>query len=245
MRWVRRLALWGVDYLAITAWQARGLLTARHPERLTRAGGTAAPVVLVPGIYETWTVFRILAAALHDRGHPVHPVPTLGYNRGPVEEMAARTARLVLERDLRGVVLVAHSKGGLVGKQVMLDPAVADRVVGMVAVNTPFAGSRYAVWIPVRAVRALGPKAPGILALAGQREVNARITSVYPTFDPHVPGGSALPGARNVEIPTTGHFRTLVHPQVVDAVVAEVARHAASGADAGGPPADEGAAGHG
>lgn len=225
-RWLSRAGLWAVDYAVITAWQLRGLLAPGDADRYRTGRAGAAPVVLVPGIYETWSVFRRAADALHDHGHPVHPVPTLGYNHGPVSEMARRSARLMTDLDLDGVVLVAHSKGGLIGKALMLDPLVGPRVSGMVAVNAPFAGSRYASWLPLPSVRALAPRHPSVLELAAQREVNHRITSVFPEFDPHVPGGSWLPGGCNVEVATTGHFRTLAHPEVLAAVLAGVHRHA-------------------
>jgi hypothetical protein len=37
---------------------------------------------------------------------------------------------------------------------------------------------------------------------------------VYAGFDPHIPEGSELPGAKNVRLETGGHFRVLAHPQV-------------------------------
>jgi hypothetical protein len=46
--------------------------------------------------------------------------------------------------------------------------------------------------------------------------VNARITSVWAAFDPHIPGGSSLPGAVNRRIDDGGHFRILRNPAVLD-----------------------------
>ena len=48
--------------------------------------------------------------------------------------------------------------------------------------------------------------------------MNARIVSAYGSFDPHIPGGSALPGARNVILETMGHFRVLGDARVLDEV---------------------------
>src|SRR5690606_6407410 len=117
------------------------------------------------------------------------------------------------EHDLGDAVLLAHSKGGLAGKLAMLGPE-ASRIRGMLAVATPFGGSRYARLMLPRTLRALSPRDPSIVSLAGQRRVNARIVSVYAGFDPHIPEGSELPGARNVRLETGGHFRVLIHPQV-------------------------------
>jgi triacylglycerol lipase len=109
---------------------------------------------------------------------------------------------------------VAHSKGGLVGKRLLAHP----RVDRLIAIATPFSGSVYANFLPGRTLREFRPTNDALLELAADVASNARIVSIYPSFDPHIPGGSALDGAVNIEIPTTGHFRILSDPQVVRAV---------------------------
>ncbi|GAA4628008.1 esterase/lipase family protein [Cellulomonas oligotrophica] len=223
-----RAAAWGRDYAWIAGAQGRAVL--RPPDPRALASGHRAPVVLLPGIYETWPVMATLARALHAAGHPVHVVPALGRNHRPLDASARLVARRMASLDLTGAVLVAHSKGGLIGKLVLGLPAGAPaadgtrtgRAVGLVAVNTPFAGSAYARWFPVRAVRALSPGDRQVLALAREVAVHARVWSVHARFDPHVPAGSWLAGAVNVRLPLDGHFRVLddprVHAVVLDAV---------------------------
>ena len=49
--------------------------------------------------------------------------------------------------------------------------------------------------------------------------------SVFGPFDPHIPGGSHLPGAAaNVELATPGHFRVLADPALPWTVRDAVAR---------------------
>jgi hypothetical protein len=119
------------------------------------------------------------------------------------------------------VVIVAHSKGGLIGKQVLLDD-VEGRVRRLVAIATPFSGSVLARLVPSRPVRAMGPDDATILALAGRPEINHLITSICPSFDPHIPTGSHLEGATNIPVAAIGHFRVLADPDVLDAVIAAV-----------------------
>src|SRR5690606_23294972 len=149
-----RLRERAADYAYVAARQVAGVLGARRPPS---GPGGGAPVVLLPGVYETWRLLGPLATALARAGHPVHAVPGLGYNRRPVADAADRTAAFRDEADLQGVVLVAHGKGGLVGKRVMLSPA-GSRVAGMVAVATPFRGSRYARYLLGRTLRAFSPR---------------------------------------------------------------------------------------
>ena len=54
-------------------------------------------------------------------------------------------------------------------------------------------------------------------------ETNRKIVSIFARFDPHIPEGSALAGARNIEIDTGGHFRILADVRVAAVVVAELA----------------------
>ena len=62
------------------------------------------------------------------------------------------------------------------------------------------------------------PDNAALLELAADVASNARIVSIYPVFDPHIPGGSALDGAVNIPIATTGHFRILGDERVIRAV---------------------------
>ncbi|MBO3095907.1 esterase/lipase family protein [Cellulomonas dongxiuzhuiae] len=220
-------AAWARDYVWIVAAQARATL--RPPPADALVSGDRTPVVLLPGIYETWPVMHALARALHAAGHPVHVVPALGLNRLGLEESARLVAARLAELGPDPVVLVAHSKGGLIGKLVLADPVVGPHVAGLVAVNTPFAGSVYARWFPARPVRALSPLDPHVLALAHDVATHARIWSVYARFDPHVPGGSELPGAVNVRLPLDGHFRPLDDPRLHAVVVDAVGRLTAPG----------------
>ncbi|WP_291056606.1 alpha/beta hydrolase [Herbiconiux sp.] len=210
---VRKAAWWARDYLYAVTWQLRALVDRTDPRYFET--GTATPLVVIPGVYETWRFLHPLIAELHDRGHPVHVVGPLRWNNRPVPEAAALVADYLDRHDLAGVVLVAHSKGGLVGKYAMSLGASAARIDAMLAVAAPFGGSRYARYLPARSLRIFRPTDATILELTRHADVNARIVSVYGRFDPHIPGGSALAGAKNVELDTGGHFRVLAHPRVL------------------------------
>ena len=212
----RRL-VWRIrDYWYVAARQATGVVVRGGVDRYRRPAEPRSPVVvLLPGVYESWTFLRPLARALWAHGHPVHVLPTLGYNRGPVPAAAELLERHLRDADLRQVVLVAHSKGGLIGKLTMIRHDPEQRIRGMVAVATPFAGSVYARWVPLPAVRAFRPSDATLAVLATELVANARIVSVYPRFDPHIPGGSVLTGAAaNIELGTSGHFRVLADPEL-------------------------------
>jgi pimeloyl-ACP methyl ester carboxylesterase len=217
-----RLASWWLrDYAYALFWQCRALVGRSAAE--SYESGPATPIVVLPGVYETWRFMQPLIEALHERGHPVHVIEVLRWNNKPIADAAEQVAAYLEQHALHDIVLVAHSKGGLIGKYAMTRGSSATRIRSMLAVAAPFSGSRYARFMPAPSLRIFSPRNALILALSREHTVNARIVSVYGEFDPHVPGGSELPGAKNVVLDTGGHFRILAHPRVLAelAVLAE------------------------
>lgn len=221
-----RRTWWRVaDYLYAGWHQVLGVVRPGEPDRYLHPDRPTTPeVVLVPGVMEPWPFLQPLARRLFEAGHPVHVVPGLGYHVQDLAEAERIVAELLVERDLQDVVVVAHSKGGLVGKLLLADPEVTGRVCGVVAVATPFAGSRLARLLPLRSIRIFRPDHPDLVGLARVVDVDERIVSVFSRWDPHVPEGSVLAGAQNVELQTPGHFRVLADPRLPDAVLDAVRR---------------------
>jgi pimeloyl-ACP methyl ester carboxylesterase len=198
------------------------VLGAGHEPAGWRHGDPGKPqVVLLPGVYEHWSFLRPLGDALHAAGHRIVVVHGMRANRRPVAETAARVAK-ALARSApppAGRVIVAHSKGGLIGKHVLIDDEGETLGVrGLVAICTPFTGARRARFFGDPSIRALLPSDETIVMLGDAASVNARIVSVFGTFDPHVPDGRALEGATNVQVPVAGHFRVLAAPETLAAV---------------------------
>ena len=206
--------LWwrGVDYAYAAAWQVRAAVSRARPE--TFVSGRERPVLILPGVYEPWRFMLPLIRELHAAGHPVHVVPELGRNEAAVASGASVVDAYLRRAELRDVVIVAHSKGGLLGKQVMAFGEAGERIRAMLAIATPFGGSRYATYMVSRTLRSFSPRNEALVTLGNSLEANGRIVSVFPAFDPHIPEGSALVGARNVELATAGHFRVLADPAV-------------------------------
>ena len=171
--------------------------------------GDRAPVLLLPGVYETWRFLRPVADRLNALGHPVVVVPGMRHNRRPIATTAEAAQAVLDAHDLRDVIVLGHSKGGLIGKTMMDSTDVERRIAGMVTVNSPFSGTRWSTVLPNPALRAFSPRDAALLRLADQVDANARITSMASRFDAHVTEGSVLPGATNLEFPVDGHFRPL------------------------------------
>lgn len=213
----RILSWWGQDYAYAAYWQVRGTLRPGSKDDLRT--GARRPVVIVPGVWEPWGFLGPVIDALHDAGHPVHVVSELGRNSRPVEDAARTVAGFLDDHDLHDVVIVAHSKGGLIGKFVMSELDPHERITSMVAICTPFAGSDYARFMMTRTLRAFSPSDPTTVRMQRNLEVNARITTISGVFDPHIPRIVALEGATNITLDDGGHFRLLDRPELIDIVV--------------------------
>ena len=218
---VRIAGWWALDYAYAVGRQLRSAVSRVSPDEFL--SGTGRPVVVIPGIFEDWRFMLPLIRELHRAGHPVHVVTVLQRNRLAVPKAADLIAGYLRERDLTDTMIVAHSKGGLIGKYAMMSLDPEQRIGRMVAVCSPFSGSRYAGYMLLPSLRALSPRNAVTLQLSREQSVNGRITSVYGLFDPHIPEGSVLPGARNVQLETGGHFRILADEDTIRTVLAEAA----------------------
>jgi len=197
-----------LDALFVTRWQAAGLrIRASRPR--TTINRPDAPVLMLPGVYESPHFLDPLAAVIRPLGRPVYSVSALRRNRGRIADSAILVRDYLERLGLHNVTIIAHSKGGLIGKQLMVWPETSERIASMIAIATPFAGSRYARRAPGRVLRDFSPVDATVLSLAANRDANARIISVFGPFDPQIPDGSQLAGARNVLLHTAGHFRPL------------------------------------
>jgi hypothetical protein len=216
----RRAVWWIRDYAYAAGWQVRGAVS-RTPADAFHSGDRT-PVVVIPGVYENWQFMLPLITALHRAGHPVHVVTLLQRNRLDVPVAARLVADHIAAARLTDAVIVAHSKGGLIGKYIMLalDPdGLIDR---MIAVCTPFSGSRYARYLLIPSLRVFSPRNALTVQMAREEAINHRITSIYGVYDPHIPEGSILPGATNIRLQATGHFRILGDEQTARTILEQL-----------------------
>lgn len=218
------LDAWVRDYAYALRRQASGEIRRPKPRRYRLSTPETPVIILLPGIYETWAFMLPVAETLRARGYDVHAVLDLGRNGGTIEDMAGRVDAYIRREGISHCLLVAHSKGGLIGKLLLSRYNAAGAIHGLVAINTPFAGSPLARLLPLPALRVFQPRSPELAELAASREVDRHIVSIYGRFDPHIPGGSHLEGAHNIQLETRGHFRPLADARVHEAVL-EGIRH--------------------
>src|SRR5918993_314900 len=222
---VRKLWGWVLDYAYVTYWWLRAFFGRSSSDQYLRpVTGPKAPVLIIPGVYESWRFMQPVAEHLYRGGHPVHVLDKLGYNTGAIPAMAEIVRDYLQREELTDVIVVAHSKGGLIAKSALAEPETFHRVRRVIALNTPFAGAKYANLFLVRSVRMFTPTEPVIRALQANLVVNSIISSLYSVFDPHIPETSHLEGAENIVLPAIGHFRPIGVPDTLRTVDAIIAR---------------------
>lgn len=180
-----------------------------------------APVIMLPGVFSRWGFSKTLTDHLSREGHPVYVVPKLGNNLWDIPTSADIVREIIDENALTGVILVAHSKGGLIGKYLMAHEDPDHRIKGLIAIGTPFHGSRVVRPFPIRALQELRPESEVIDRLAKETDHDRSIISIYPAYDNNVwhEKGSRLDGAlENIEIPLVGHHIVLEDPRTWKAV---------------------------
>ena len=211
--------------------------------------GGKIPVILLPGILGKWGYMKHLGDIISLRGHPVYIIPELGYNIysiplsakilrtlivhimptfGHIPPKISKGAQIIrnfIEKEnLKGAILVAHSKGGLIGKYLLVHHNIDHRVLGMIAIATPFSGSAMAKLIPHDSFKELKTDSEVIHDLERHKKINGQIISIFPEYDTHIwaEKGSFLEGAENIEVPVGGHDTLLRNKKIQKAVITSI-----------------------
>ncbi|MBI2889043.1 MAG: hypothetical protein HYY10_03930 [Candidatus Liptonbacteria bacterium] len=212
----RRIKNWLIDYLHAFRAHSYAFFVKPPTHYLGYVNTEKAPVILIPGIYEKWHFLKAIADPLSLKGHPIYILEHLGYNTKGIHHTAKLIRELIDEKNLRNVILVAHSKGGLIGKYLLAFHNKDGRIKKLFAIATPFGGSRIVKLIPRAIAKRLlllefAPANKLIKDLRSEKEVNCMIVSIYGASDNHIwPEASCkLEGATNIQINVHGHHKIL------------------------------------
>ena len=183
------------------------------------------PIILIPGVGSKWGGLKHLADFISEKGYPLYVVQELGDNLYDLDYSSKIVRKLIEENDLKNAIIVGHSKGGLIGKYLMVHDDLQHRVLGMVSLATPYSGSKLANFLLIHRWKQFGTGDKGILDLQKHTEVNKKIISISPSFDTLVwnKNKSNLEEAfENIEVSAKGHLNMTYDQQVKEKVLGSI-----------------------
>ena len=213
------------DYMHVIQKQAVTFIYRKPPKHyLDYIEDGKQPIILIPGIYEKWQFLKEVSDPLSQQGHPVYAIENLGYNIETVDDSAKLIHEFILEKKLENVIIISHSKGGLIGKYLLTYFNAEGRIKKLIAIASPFSGSNIVKYIPLPGTKELHPESEMLRKLTESKQENRLIVSICGTYDNHVwPETSCfLDGAKNIQVKAHGHHQMLAHKDLKQTVIQEV-----------------------
>lgn len=166
--------------------------------------GNTGRVVVLPGFGEQWVFFKNIGNFLNKLGYQIVVVP---YNTSkPTSNCCQFTKDFLKSNSLKNVVIVTHSKGGLIALSLLQDPTITRCIKRVITIAAPYKGTWVGLLLP--AVWELIP--PRMRNLNIKSNLNL-ISNIYPLIDNHIfPHCSLeLPKGINFPLNVIGHTRIL------------------------------------
>lgn len=219
---MKKIGHWLVDYIYMLRGQSHSYLYRNPPAHyLGHVVELKSPIILIPGLFSKWGMLSGIANNISLRGHPVYVVTALGRTTLDIPSSAKIVSDLIEQKNLRGLIIIAHSKGGLIGKYLLTYFNKEKRIKKLICISTPFAGILPAKYLKVRHFKELSTTSKIIQELNSHSEVNKIIVSVYPIFDNLLWPQSTmyLKGGTNIKVNVHGHHKILFSKEVQDKIL--------------------------
>lgn len=192
----------------------------------SNAAHTSPPVVLVPGIWDTSSVFNRMAARLGEAGWRALAITLEPHDGSVALEQSADELRRFIDAKLgprQSLDMVAFSMGGLVARYYAQRLGGLARIAHFVTISTPHHGTGTAYLGPFPGVREMRPGSAFLQDLDrdAARLAQVSVTSIWSPLDivisPAV--SSRLPFGSEVQIPVLLHFLMPGDERVIEAVI--------------------------
>lgn len=205
------------EYLLILNLKLKALIIKKIPEQWRY--GKKGNVILLPGVHESWLALKSIADALNQKGFAIHVIPSLGQNTKTIEFGETELNKYINGNKLKNVVLIGHSKGGIIIRQYLSNTKYAIKIHKAFTIATPHYGSIFANVF--RSTRQITPRAPFLEKLNSKPQITQNIINIYPHLDNHVVPNKNLQlvGAKNIKINIVGHTRILHSHDIIEIIL--------------------------
>lgn len=180
--------------------------------------GEQGDVILIPGLHETNFFLYKIAKNINTLGYKIHVIPNFNSTNG-IEQISHKLNDVVSIIESNEIILISHSKGGLVAKYFIDTSSQAKKIKYSISIATPYKGTLFGK-LKFHGLHEVEPNSRFINCLSST-ENNAKIINFYPKFDNHViPNNNlTLEGANNIKINVNGHTRILTSVILQDEIV--------------------------
>jgi triacylglycerol lipase len=209
------------EYLLVFSKHIESLFHRNPPKDWNK--GEKGDVILIPGFLETWVFLEKIGKFANKLGFKVHVLTKLGRNIIPLDKSCKVVEEYIMSNNLDNLILIAHSKGGLIGKYFLEFSDQRDKVKKLITISTPFKGVILGK-LKVFNLHELLPHSDLVDKLEQSNNNNHKVTNIYPRFDNHVfPYESLLlKGASNFLMDVIGHTTILGNRETLQLVVANL-----------------------
>jgi alpha-beta hydrolase superfamily lysophospholipase len=225
---IQNFKAWFLDSIYATRGFIQMYLYKNPPKKyLNHQANKNFPIIVLQGYMDRWGFIKNLADEISDAGFPVYIIPKLGNNLRDISDSAEIVNKLIERNKLKNVVIVGHSKGGLIGKYLLVNKNKENKILGLITISTPHVGSRMARYFSFLKSNEFQPENEIIQDLWSHHEVNKKIIAIFPKIDNVVWVGKRykLDGAKdNIVLDSYGHHRILFDKKAQDKVIASINR---------------------
>lgn len=190
------------------------------PENWNR--GEKGNVILVPGFMDDHVFLMMIGDALNKEGFRIHTLKNFDTTRKSVKFLAEILVDYIRQNKLENIILVAHSKGGIVSRYAIDNfEDINERVKLVFTISTPHKGTLYAKTNLLN-LDELSPKSKILNNLSLNRKNCQKIVNIYPKLDNTiVPNCNLiLDGAEeNISIDVIGHTSVLKNEKTIKIIV--------------------------
>lgn len=183
------------------------------------------PIIVIQGYMDRWGFMKSIADEISNSGYPVFVIPKLENNLNDISNSAKSVEDFIEEQKLKNVLIVGHSKGGLIGKYILVNLNKNKYVIGLVAISTPYVGSRMANYFKFLKSNQFNPENKLIQELWSHHEVNKKIIAIFPKIDNVIwsKDKNSLEGAlENIYVEKSGHHRILFDKDVQEKIISSI-----------------------
>jgi esterase/lipase len=204
-----------IEYLLIIKLNIKGLMKRKPPKNWLQ--GDKKDIILLHGYRENWIFLEKIGNFLSNKGYKIHVPKRLGISTASIVTNANTLESYIRENNLKNIILVSHSKGGLIAKHFLDHSKYSKNIEKVISIATPYRGTYFSFLI---GNIELSPISKIIKAINRDKSSCKKIINIYPSFDNHViPNRNLLlESAKNIKVEVVGHTKILENPQTLETI---------------------------